>query len=283
MSRVTAHTPIAAVDDGTTTRSASRRVSGRFPYRTVSWLAPLALLGMWEFAARLGLLDKRVLPAPSAVLATASKLTAAGELPANLLASLHRAVVGFAFGAAVGLGLGLLVGLSRLAEALLDRSIQMVRAVPFLAILPLVIVWFGIGESGKVFLIALGAAVPLYLNTVLGIRQIDPKLLEMAAVVGLNRGERIQWVILPGALPSILGGLRLSLTHAWLALVIAETIGADAGIGFMATNAREFLQTDVIVLVVIVYAVIGMLSDLITRLLERRLLRWHPSYARLHA
>jgi sulfonate transport system permease protein len=123
----------------------------------------------------------------------------------------------------------------------------------------------------------------LYLNTVLGIRQIDPKLLEMATVVGLNRGERIRWVVLPGALPSILGGLRLSLTHAWLALVIAETIGADAGIGFMATNAREFLQTDVIVLVVVVYAVIGMLSDLITRLLERRLLRWHPSYARLHA
>jgi sulfonate transport system permease protein len=253
------------------------------PYRTISWLAPLAVLGLWELSARLGMLDKQVLPAPSAVLATAGKLTAAGELPANLLASLHRAVVGFAFGAAVGLGLGLLVGLSRLAEALLDRSIQMVRAVPFLAILPLVIVWFGIGESGKVFLIALGAAVPLYLNTVLGIRQIDPKLLEMATVVGLNRGERIRWVILPGALPSILGGLRLSLTHAWLALVIAETIGADAGIGFMAINAREFLQTDVIVLVVIVYAVIGMLSDLITRLLERRLLRWHPSYARLHA
>jgi sulfonate transport system permease protein len=258
-----------------------RRV--RFPYRTVSWLTPIAVLVLWELASRLGLLSQQVLPAPTSVLQKAGELIADGELPDNLLASLQRAATGFVVGAAVGLGLGLVVGLSRVAEAFLDRSIQMVRAVPFLAILPLVIVWFGIGEGGKVFLIALGTAVPLYLNTVLGIRQIDAKLLEMTDVVGLNRAEQIRWVVLPGALPSILGGLRLSLTAAWLALVIAETIGADAGLGFMATNAREFLQADVIVLVVIIYAVIGIICDLITRVLERRLLRWHPTYAKLHA
>ncbi|WP_236791500.1 ABC transporter permease subunit [Amycolatopsis sp. GM8] len=255
----------------------------RFPHRTVSWLTPVAVLVIWELAARLGLLSQQVLPAPTIVLAKAGELIADGQLPENLLASLQRAATGFLIGAATGLGLGLLVGLSRIAESFLDRGIQMVRAVPFLAILPLVIVWFGIGEAGKIFLIALGTAVPLYLNTVLGIRQIDAKLLEMTEVVGLNRAGQVRWVVLPGALPSILGGLRLSLTAAWLALVIAETIGADAGLGFMATNAREFLQADVIVLVVIIYAAIGIVCDLITRLLERRLLRWHPTYAKLHA
>ncbi|WP_103340639.1 ABC transporter permease subunit [Amycolatopsis sp. CA-126428] len=267
------------------TRALTRPVAAgfRFPYRAVSWLAPVAVLALWELLARTGLLPKQVLPAPSSVLAKAGDLIADGELPANLVASLQRSATGFAIGASFGLGLGLLVGLSRVAEALLDRSIQMVRAVPFLAILPLVIVWFGIGEAGKIFLIALGTAVPLYLTTVLGIRQIDPKLLEMTDVVGLGRAAQIRWVVLPGALPSILGGLRLSLTAAWLALVIAETLGADAGLGFMATNAREFLQTDVIVLVVLIYAVIGILCDLVTRLLERRLLRWHPTYARLTA
>ncbi|GAB3163171.1 aliphatic sulfonate ABC transporter permease SsuC [Amycolatopsis stemonae] len=255
----------------------------RFPYRVVSWLTPVAVLAIWELLAQAGILPKQVLPAPSSVVVKAGDLIADGELPANLLASLQRSATGFAIGASLGLGLGLLVGLSKVAEAVLDRSIQMIRAVPFLAILPLVIVWFGIGEAGKIFLISLGTAVPLYLTTVLGIRQIDPKLLEMTDVVGLGRAARIRWVVLPGALPSILGGLRLSLTAAWLALVIAETLGADAGLGFMATNAREFLQTDVIVLVVLIYAVIGILCDLVTRLLERRLLRWHPTYARLTA
>ena len=273
-----------AIDSGAaTTGTRPRRARFTFPYRTISWLTPVAVLVLWEVFARAGLLAPQVLPAPSSVLAKAGELIADGELPANLLASVKRAAMGFALGGSIGLGLGLAVGLSRVAEALLDRSIQMARAVPFLAILPLVIVWFGIGESGKIFLIALGTAVPLYLNTVLGVRQVDAKLLEMTDVVGLNRADSIRWVVLPGALPSILAGLRLSLTTAWLALVIAETMGADAGIGFMATNAREFLQTDVIVLVVIIYAAIGIICDLITRLLERRLLRWHPTYARLHA
>ncbi|XVQ15080.1 ABC transporter permease [Spirillospora sp. CA-255316] len=254
-----------------------------FPYRTVSWLAPVCVLALWEVLARGGALPAQVLPAPSTVAATATELTANGELPRHLLASLRRAASGFAIGTSAGLVLGVAVGLSRMAEALVDRSVQMIRAIPFLAVLPLVIVWFGVGESGKVFLIALGTAFPLYLNTVLGIRQIDPRLLEMSRVVGQGRLERIRWVILPGALPSILGGLRLSLTHAWLALVIAETIGATAGIGFMATNAREFLQVDVIVLVVVLYAVIGIACDLLARLLERRLLSWHATYAGLGA
>ena len=246
----------------------------------LSWLAPLALLLAWEVLARLQLISTVVLPAPSSVLATAKVLLASGELQTHLAASLRRAVLGFSVGGGLGLGLGLLVGLFPLAHALLDRSLQVLRAVPFLAIMPLVIVWFGIGESGKIFLIALGSLFPMYLNTALGVRQVDPKLLEMGRLMGLGRVRLIVYAVLPGALPSLLNGMRLSLTTAWLALVIAETVGATSGIGFLATNAREFLQTDVMVLVIAIYALIGVLSDLAVRFLERWLLVWHPNYAK---
>jgi sulfonate transport system permease protein len=246
----------------------------------LSWLAPVALLVAWEALGRLELIPSLVLPAPSTVLVTAKGLLASGELQTHLAASLRRAALGFGVGAGLGLSLGLLVGLFPLAHALLDRSLQVLRAVPFLAILPLVIVWFGVGESGKVFLIALGSLFPMYLNTALGVRQVDPKLLEMGRLMGLGRGRLIAYGVLPGALPSLLNGLRLALTTSWLALVVAETVGANSGIGFLATNAREFLQTDVMVLVIAIYALIGVASDLAARLLERWLLAWHPNYAR---
>jgi sulfonate transport system permease protein len=248
------------------------------PYRTISWVVPVLLLLAWELASRAGLIAPNVLPAPSSVGTTAWHLTETGELPHHLWESLKRAAVGFAIGASVGLVLGVLTGFSRLFESLIDRNIQIIRAIPFLAILPLVMVWFGVGESGRYFLVALGTLFPIYLNTVLGIRQVDPKLLEMGRVVGLPKLRLVRTVILPGALPSILLGVRLALTNAWLALVIAETVGAPAGIGFMATNAREFLQTDVIVLVIVLYALIGLTTDLIARGLERRFLAWHPNY-----
>lgn len=246
----------------------------------LSWLAPLGLLLAWEVLARLELIPSLVLPAPSSVLATARVLWQSGELQTHLAASLRRASVGFGVGTGLGLGLGLLVGLFPLAHALLDRSLQVLRAVPFLAILPLVIVWFGVGESGKVFLIALGSLFPMYLNTALGVRQVDPKLLEMGRLMGLGRARLVVHAVLPGALPSLLNGMRLALTTSWLALVIAETVGANSGIGFLATNAREFLQTDVMVLVIAIYALIGVASDLAVRLLERWLLAWHPNYAK---
>jgi sulfonate transport system permease protein len=250
------------------------------PYRVLSWATPIALLALWEALARAGVIETQVLPAPSTVLETAWNLTRTGELPNHLWESLKRASVGLAIGGSIGLGLGIVVGFSRLAEALVDRNVQIVRAIPFLAILPLVMVWFGVGESGRYFLVALGTLFPIYLNTVLGIKQVDPKLLEMGRVIGLPKLALIRSAILPGALPSILLGVRLALTNAWLALVIAETVGAPAGIGFMATNAREFLQTDVIVLVIVLYALIGLTTDLFARALERKLLAWHPNYAR---
>jgi sulfonate transport system permease protein len=245
-----------------------------------SWAAPLGVLLVWELLSRSHVIEPSLLPAPSAVFSTGKALLDSGELQQNLAASLRRALTGFALGASSGLGLGLLVGLFRVADVLFDRNLQMLRAVPFLAILPLVLVWFGVGEVGKVFLVALASMFPLYLNTVLGIRQVDPRLIEMCRVFGLGRGALIRFAVLPGALPSILNGVRLALTTSWLALVSAESIGASTGIGVLATNAREFLQTDIMVLVIVLYALIGLVSDLLARWLERRLLAWHPSFAK---
>jgi sulfonate transport system permease protein len=244
----------------------------------LSWIAPVLLVIVWESLAQAGFLSPQVLPAPSKVLRTAFKLATTGSLLTDLGVSLLRAVAGFAIGATVGATLGILVGFSRLAEALIDRSVQMIRAIPFLAALPLVIVWLGVGEAEKIFLVALGVTFPIYINTVLGIRQVDPKLLELGRVQGLSSPQLIRRIILPGALPSILTGVRYALATAWLALVVAETIGAQSGIGFLAMDAREFLRTDVIVLTIVIYALIGVAADAIARLLERRLLAWHPNY-----
>ncbi|MCQ4159067.1 ABC transporter permease subunit [Roseomonas sp. GC11] len=246
----------------------------------LSWLAPVALLLLWEGAARFGEIPPHLLPAPSKVATTAIRLIGNGQLIPDMGVSLLRAASGFAIGGSIGFLLGLAVGFSRLAEALLDRPVQMIRAVPFLAVLQLVIVWFGVGEEAKIFLVSLGVLFPIYINTVLGIRQVDPKLLEMGRVRGLSRGQLIRRIILPGAMPSLLAGVRYALASAWLALVVAETIAATSGIGFLAMDAREFLRTDVIVLAIVIYALIGVLADGVARLLERRLLAWHPNYAR---
>jgi sulfonate transport system permease protein len=245
----------------------------------LSWLAPLLLVTIWEGFARFGGLSPQILPAPSKVFITAAKLATNGSLIGDLATSLLRAATGFAVGGSIGFALGTAVGFSKIADALLDRSIQMIRAIPFLALLPLVIVWFGVGEAEKIFLVSLGVSFPIYINTTLGIRQVDPKLIELGRVMGLSRWQLIRRIVLPGALPSVLTGVRYSLATAWLALVVAETIGADSGIGFLAMDAREFLRTDVIILTIVIYALIGVSADAIARLLERRLLAWHPNYA----
>ena len=172
----------------------------------------------------------------------------------------------------------MLGGISRPAETVFDSSMQMLRNVPHLAIIPLVILWFGIDEEAKIFLVAIGTAFPIYLNTFHGIRTVDGGLIEMARVYGLGRFALFWRVILPGALPSILVGLRFSLGIMWLTLIVAETISASSGIGYMTMNAREFLQTDIVVLGIIVYALLGKLADALTRLIEARALAWHPAY-----
>jgi sulfonate transport system permease protein len=243
------------------------------------WLLPVALLLAWEVSARTGWLSSRILPEPLAVATAFWTLAASGELWEHLRTSLWRALSGFAVGAGLGLALGLLTGSFRRAETLLDTTLQMVRNIPALALIPLVILWFGIDETAKLFLLAVGVFFPVYLNTFHGIRATDAGLIEMARSYGLKGWPLYRDVILPGALPSILVGVRFSLGLVWVLLIVAETISAQAGIGYMTMNAREFLQTDVVLVGILLYAILGKLADLVARALERRLLRWNPSYS----
>lgn len=246
--------------------------------QAISWLAPVLAVLVWEFLARIGFVRPQLLPAPSTVMLTAWDMLLNGSLLEHLAYSLARAATGFLIGGGVGFSLGILVGFFPLAHAILDRPVQMVRAIPFLALLPLVIIWFGVDEGGKIFLVSLGVMFPIYINTVLGIKQVDPKLLELGKIAGLNWFGLVKRIILPGAMPSILTGVRYALAVAWLALVVAETLATTKGIGFLAMDAREFLQTNVIVLTILIYAFIGVMADGIARLLEQRLLQWHPNY-----
>ncbi|MFV3129045.1 aliphatic sulfonate ABC transporter permease SsuC [Niveispirillum sp. KHB5.9] len=246
----------------------------------LAWIVPGALLLLWQASSSLGWLPSNILPAPLAVLASAWTLTLDGTLPHNLGVSALRAVAGLLIGGGIGFALGLLTGLSRLGERLLDPTLQMVRNVPHLALIPMVIIWFGIEEEARLFLVALGVFFPIYLNTLHGIRNVDPQLIEMGRVYGMRPGRLFRRVILPGALPSILVGLRYALGIMWLTLIVAETIAAKSGIGHMAMNAREFMRTDVVVLSILIYALLGKLADTATKALERRFLRWNPAYRR---
>jgi len=217
-----------------------------------------------------------VLPTPLLVARAGLRLAASGELLHHSWVSLQRALVGLLIGGGLGLLLGLINGYFTLAERLIDTPVQMVRNVPHLALIPLVILWFGLGEQSKIFLVALGVLFPMYVNTFHGVRTVDPGLLEMGRLYGLSPAALFLNIVLPGALPSILVGLRFALGLMWLSLIVAETIAADAGIGYLAMNAREFMQTDVIILSIILYALLGKLADVAARLLERRWLGWDP-------
>nr|WP_186828474.1 aliphatic sulfonate ABC transporter permease SsuC [Pseudomonas chlororaphis] len=247
-------------------------------HRLAPWALPLLLLAVWQLSVSAGWLSTRILPAPSAVIAAGVELVRSGEIWTHLAISGWRAAIGFLIGGGIGLALGFVTGLSKWGERLLDSSVQMIRNVPHLALIPLVILWFGIDESAKIFLVALGTLFPIYLNTYHGIRNVDPALVEMARSYGLSGFALFRQVILPGALPSILVGVRFALGFMWLTLIVAETISASSGIGYLAMNAREFLQTDVVVLAIVMYAVLGKLADLAARGLERAWLRWHPAY-----
>ncbi|WP_343659956.1 aliphatic sulfonate ABC transporter permease SsuC [Ralstonia sp.] len=246
--------------------------------RLAPWIVPLVLLVLWQASAQWGWLSNRILPAPLDVAKSAVALARSGELWTHVAVSTWRALLGFVIGGSLGLALGLLTGTFRTAETLLDTTLQMVRNIPVLALIPLVILWFGIDESAKLFLVSLGVFFPIYLNTYHGIRSVDPALVEMARSYGLSRAQLYREVILPGALPQILVGVRFSLGLMWVTLIVAETVSAQAGIGYMTMNAREFLQTDVVLLGILLYALLGKLADWLSRGLERYWLRWHPGY-----
>ncbi|MDQ0116044.1 aliphatic sulfonate ABC transporter permease SsuC [Paenibacillus harenae] len=252
----------------------------KFTTVALPWYIPVFILVVWQVLGSTGIISSRTLPSPDQVVRAAVSLLANGELIEALAVSTWRAAIGFAIGAGIGFVLGLLNGVIGLSDKLTDSTLQMIRNVPHLAMIPLVIAWFGIGEAAKIFLVALGVMFPIYLNTLHGIRSVDAGLIEMGNVYGLNRWQLYRRIILPGAMPSILVGVRFALGIMWLTLIVSETIAADSGIGYMAMNAREFFQLDVVVLAIILYALLGKLSDLTTKWLERRWLQWHPHFAK---
>lgn len=241
------------------------------------WLSPLLLLAVLEAGSRTGLIPERTLAAPSQVLVTLWSMTVSGELTDNLFVSFLRIIAGLAIGVSTGIVLALVAGLSRQGEVAVDPLMQIKRTIPTLALTPLFIVWFGIGETPKIALIAFASIFPVYLNLYGGIRGIDVRLLEGARSLGLSRAAQVWHVILPGALPSLLVGLRYSLSVAVLVLVVAEQINATAGLGYLINNARDFMRTDIILVCLMVYAVLGLAADGLVRAIESRALVWRPS------
>jgi sulfonate transport system permease protein len=246
--------------------------------RLTPWLLPLGILVVWQAASRLGFIAANVLPAPSDVLAAGWRLTLNGQLAENIAVSFKRAISGFLLGGSLAFALGLFNGLSKTSERVTDTTIQMVRNIPNLALIPLVILWFGIEEEAKLFLTSLGVFFPIYINTFHGVRTVDSQLVEMGRSYGMSNLELFRRIILPGALPSIFVGVRYALGIMWLTLIVAETIAANSGIGYMAMNAREFMLVDVVVLAIVIYAALGKLADSVVRLLERLCLSWHPAF-----
>jgi len=244
------------------------------------WLLPVLIILLWQFGASLNLVSPRIFPSPLKVLTDAWNLIESGALFDHLIVSLRRAFVGLAIGGGIGFVLGILNGLFPLSYKLFDSTIQMVRNIPHLALLPLVIIWIGIGEEGKIFLVSLGVLFPIYVNTYHGLRSVHPGFLEVGRVYGLNHWQTIRHIVLPGALPSIFVGLRYALGIMWLTLIVAETVNTTSGIGYLAMNAREFMKADIIIFSVILYALLGKLADLITKWLEHALLPWERSLRR---
>ena len=237
-------------------------------------LGPLLLLVLWTVASATGLLSPDTLSPPWTVVATAAELTGDGRLPSNLVTSVQRAAIALVAGVAVGVVLALVSGLSRAGEALIDGPVQIKRAIPTLALIPLAIIWFGIGEQMKIIVIAASVFVPVYLNTHAALRGVDARYVELAETVRLSRASFVRRVALPGALPGFFTGLRLAVTISWLALVVVEQVNATSGIGYLMTQARTYGQTDIIVVGLVVYAVFGLVSDTAVRLVERRALAW---------
>lgn len=245
------------------------------PFGTL--LGPLLLLGGWALGSATGWIDERTLSAPWTVVATGRDLIADGRLQDSLATSATRVFLGLGFGIAVGIVLAVLAGLSRFGEALIDGPVQVKRSIPSLALIPLLILWFGIGEPMKVITIALGVVVPIYIHTHNGLRSIDSRYAELAETTRVGRAAFIRQVVIPGAMPGFLLGMRFAVTSALLALVVVEQINSTSGIGYMITLASSYGQTDIIVVGLVVYAVLGLLADGIVRLIGRKALTWRQT------
>ncbi|GLY75688.1 ABC transporter permease [Actinoallomurus iriomotensis] len=237
---------------------------------------PLALLAGWWVASATGVLTPDVLASPATVAKAAGELWSDGQLTDALGVSLTRAVLGLLFGLTAGLVLGVVTGFSRLGEELLDSPLQLLRALPFLSLVPLFMVWFGIGETARVILIAVATTFPMYVSTAGGVRTVDRRLLEAMRSFGLGRWRLVAEVVLPGALPSLLAGFRLSMTLSVIALIAAEEINSTSGIGYLMTQAQSFSRTDILSVCVLIYGLLGLAADLVARGAERVLMPWRP-------
>lgn len=236
--------------------------------------SPLAVLVLWQLGSSLGAIPERILPAPTTIVAAGWEVATNGTLLDALLVSSQRVLLGFALGAVLGISLGVLTGMSRFADTAVDPLIQAARALPHLGLVPLFIIWFGIGELPKVLIISLGVLYPLYLNTASGFRQIDPKLLEAGHVMGFGFFQRLRTIIVPSAAPQLFVGLRQASAAAWLSLIVAEQVNAREGLGFLINSARDFYRTDLVIFGLIVYATLGLLSEALIRAWERHTFRY---------
>ena len=242
------------------------------------YLLPVAVVATWQALSSAGIISTRIMPSPVDVLTAFWSTTVSGDLPYDMAVSAGRALAGLLVGGSIGFLLGIANGVSKLSERLTDTTLQMLRTIPHLALIPLVILWFGIGEESKLFLTSLGVLFPVYLNTYHGVRNVDRDLIEMGRVYGMGGFTLFRKVIFPGALPSIFVGLRYALGIMWLTLIVSETIAASSGIGHMAMEAREFMMTDIVVLALVIYALLGKAADVAVRYLERKVLSWNPVY-----
>jgi len=238
--------------------------------------SPMLFVLLWQLGSSSGIIPAAKLAAPTAILSAFWTLAVSGALWSDLIVSVGRVAAGFAIGITLGVSLALVVGLSRPGDFVLDPLLQMFRTLPYLGMTPLLILWFGIGEAPKIALVAFASVFPVYMTLLGGIRAIDPKLIEAARVFGLGRWETIREVILPGSLAPALVGVRYALGAAWLSLVVGEQINADRGIGYMIMDARDFLRTDIIVVGLLLYAILGLGTDAIVRQIESRALAWRP-------
>ncbi|WP_407891822.1 ABC transporter permease subunit [Lacticaseibacillus sp. N501-2] len=261
------------------TRHAKRSHTYSFK-QFLPWLIPIGLIVIWQIAGNFGWISTKLLPTPWSVFQDGVSLWQSGELQKNMGISLYRALVGFAIGGSVGFIFGLLNGLSKTARALFDSTIQMLRNIPHLSLIPVVIILFGIGETAKISLVTVGVMFPIYINTFHGITSVDPELIEMGQAYGLSKREMLTKIVFPGALPTILVGVRYALGVMWTTLIVAETISSTSGIGYMATNAQEFMNMKTVLLCIVIYALLGKISDLIAKLLEDICLDWQAERSR---
>ncbi|HEY1761822.1 MAG TPA: ABC transporter permease [Acidimicrobiales bacterium] len=257
---------------------ARRRSRIRVPRFVRRIVGPLAVLIVWQAACWAGVFTSYEVASPLAVFDAGRQLAEQGVLVPNLLISLRRVAVGLGLGVGIGVVLAVLSGLFRIGEDLLDPVVQAARAVPILGLVPLAIIWFGVGEMPKIFLIALGSTFAIYINTFAGIRSVDSKLVEAGETFGLSRWGLVRRIILPGALPNFLVGLRLALVGSWLIVIVAEEINAQSGLGYLIMQAQTTDRTDIMMLGLAIYALLGLLADALVRLLERRLLVWRRGF-----